>query len=304
MEQRIVTVLLLVAATLGFTGCATVKRTAVNQLGDALAAGGTTFAADNDPELIKSAAPFSLKLMESLLAESPRHRGLLLAAAGGFTQYAYAYVQQEAEELATVDAAAALAARLRARRLYLRARDYALRGLEAAHPGFLATLRAEPSAAAAHLGPADVGFAYWAAVSWAAAIAILKNDAALIGDLPLVDTLAGRALVLDEAWDHGASHTFFISYELTRPGGTAAGARAHFARVRELTSGAQAGPFVALAQSVAVGEQNRAEFLSLLQAALAIDPDARPEWRLANLMMQHRARWLLAHVDDYIASNE
>ena len=53
------------------TGCSTIKHTAVDTLGDALAAGGTTFSADDDPQLIAAAVPFSLKLMESLLAERP-----------------------------------------------------------------------------------------------------------------------------------------------------------------------------------------------------------------------------------------
>ena len=81
------------------SGCSSIQRLAVNKLGDTLAAGGTTFAADDDPELVKAAVPFSLKLMESLLNESPKHRGLLFATASGFTQYAYAFVQQEAEEI-------------------------------------------------------------------------------------------------------------------------------------------------------------------------------------------------------------
>ena len=107
------------------------KRVAVNKLGNALAAGsGTTFSSDNDPELIAAAAPFSLKLMESLLAESPNHRGLLLAVSSGFTQYAYLAVQEQADEAETHDIAAATALDTRARLLYLRARDYGLRGLE------------------------------------------------------------------------------------------------------------------------------------------------------------------------------
>ena len=78
--------------SLAGSGCS-IKRLAVNKLGNALASGGTTFAADDDPELVKAAAPFSLKLMETLLAENPRHEGLLLASASGFTQYAFAFVQ-------------------------------------------------------------------------------------------------------------------------------------------------------------------------------------------------------------------
>src|SRR4051812_45695433 len=84
-------------AVLG-SGCS-IKRLTVNKIGNALASGGTTFASDDDPELVKAAAPFSLKLMESLLAESPKHERLLFAASSGFTQYAYAFVQEDADEL-------------------------------------------------------------------------------------------------------------------------------------------------------------------------------------------------------------
>src|SRR5262245_13887461 len=69
-------------------GCS-IKKMVVNKLGDAFAQGGATFASDDDPELIKAAVPFSLKLMESLLNENPRHKGLLFATASGFTRYAY-----------------------------------------------------------------------------------------------------------------------------------------------------------------------------------------------------------------------
>src|SRR5258705_10221109 len=78
------------------SGCS-VKKYAINKLGDALSGSGTTFASDDDPELIKAAVPFSLKLIESLLAESPDHQGLLLAACSGFTQYSFAFVNQDAD---------------------------------------------------------------------------------------------------------------------------------------------------------------------------------------------------------------
>src|ERR1700733_252839 len=90
-------ILLRLALSAGGSGCS-IKKIAVNKLGDSLASGGDTFASDDDPDLVGEALPFSLKLMESLLAESPRHRGLLLAASSGFTQYAFVYVQVPAEE--------------------------------------------------------------------------------------------------------------------------------------------------------------------------------------------------------------
>ena len=144
-----------------------VKRIAVNKLGNALASGGSTFTSDGDPELVRDALPFSLKLIESLLAESPRHQGLLFAAASGFTPYAYAFVQQRADEIEDRDLDRATAMRIRARRLYLRARDYGIRGLEVTHPAFGSQLRRDARVAVLVATLKDVPLLYWTAAPWA-----------------------------------------------------------------------------------------------------------------------------------------
>jgi predicted anti-sigma-YlaC factor YlaD len=290
---------MLCLALLG-AGCSA-KRFAVNKVGDALAGSGSTFASDDDPELIKAAIPFSLKLMESLLAESPRHEGLLLATSRGFTQFAYAFVQEDADETESKDLAAAEEMRGRARRLYLRARNYGLRGLDVRHKGFEKALRTDPRKAVAVTTVKDVPLLYWTAASWAAAISLSKDKPDMIAEMPFVEALMNRALALDEAFDHGAIHTYFISYEMGRSGGTgdpAARARRHFERALALSGGQQASPMVAFAEAVCVQKQDLKEFESLLQRALAINPDARPEWRLANLVLQRRAKWLLARTDE------
>ena len=286
---------------MGLSGCASLKHTAVNRLGDALAAGGSGFATDDDPELIKAAAPSSLKFIEGLLAESPDHRGLRLAAASGFTQYAYAFVQEEADELESTDIAGADVLRTRARRLYLRARDHGLHGLAAAHKDFAAGLRRDPRAAVRSCTTADVPLLYWTAVSWAAAIAIKKDRPDLVAELPQAEAMIDRALELDERFDHGAIHIFLITYEMARADGAgdaAARARTHYDRALALGGGSEAGPMVAFAESVCLPQQDRAQFEKLLRAALALDPDAHPESRLVNLVMQRRARWLLSRTDD------
>ena len=101
---------------------------------------------------------------------------------------------------------------------------------------------------------------------------------------------------LDADFDHGALRTFLIGYEMSRPNAAADAeqrARAHFARAVELSGGRQAGPYVSLAESVCVEKRARREFEALLRQALQVDADARPEWRLANLVMQRRAHHLL-----------
>jgi predicted anti-sigma-YlaC factor YlaD len=280
-------------------GCS-VKHIAVNKVGDALAGSGTTFASDDDPELIKAAVPFSLKMMESLLDENPRHQGLLLATSRGFTQFAYAFVQEDADETEDKDLAAAEEMRGRARRLYLRARNYGLRGLDVRHKGFQQALRANANKAVSLTNAKDVPLLYWTALSWAAAISLSKDNPALIGEMPCVEAMMDRALALNEAFDYGAIHVYFINYEMGRSGGTGdpvTRARQHFERALELSGGQQAGPMVTFAEAVCVQKQDLKQFESLLKQALAIDPNAKPEWRLANLVMQRRAKWLLSRTD-------
>lgn len=298
--------LLAIPFCLAVSGCS-VKKIAVKKLGDALAQSGTTFSSDSDPELVRDALPFSLKLIESLLAESPRHRGLLVAASSGFTQYAYAFIKQEADVAEPVDFDRAMKMRARARGLFLRARDYGLRGLEVSHRGFGAALNQDPLQAVQMARRDDVALLYWTAASWGLAITLSKNEPALIADQPVVEALVDRALALDETFDAGAIHAFLISYEPARqgaPGDPLERARKHFDRAMELSGGYQAGPLVALAESVALARQDRKEFQSLLDRALAVDVAVKPEYRLANLVMQQRARWLLERIDELFLPSE
>ena len=283
--------LLVGAATVVLTACS-IRNLAVDKVGNVIAGGGITFASDDDPDLVGDALPFSLKFIESLLAERPQHRPLLLAAASGFTQYSYGWVDGKADELALTDVAGAEVLQRRARRLYLRARNYGLRGLGTT-PG---ELRADPEMLRG-VKREEVPFLYWTASSWALAIARSKDEPETVADLPIVEALIARAEELDPDWDHGAIDGFLITWEASRDHATAA--RAHFERAVRLSNGQLASPYVALAEGVCVPAQNREEFRQLLGRALTIDVDARPEWRLQNIIARRRAEWLLARTGDY-----
>jgi len=290
--------LVALALALAASGCS-VRNIAVNSAADALASSGSGFSSDDDPELIRAAAPFSLKLMESVLAEAPRHTGLLAAASSGFTQYSFAFVQLDADEIEGRDVAAARALRNRARALYHRARDYGLRALEVRHPGFRAQLATDARPALARLSRDDAVPLYWTTVASAAAISLSKDSPSAIAGLRVVDLMVERLRELDLDMDRGTLHTFLISYEMGRPGARnpEARARLHFEQALRLSDGQKAGPYVAYAESVCVALQNRREFVAMLERATAIDPAARPEWRLDNAVMQRRARWLLTQAD-------
>jgi predicted anti-sigma-YlaC factor YlaD len=292
--------LVLVFLTSSLSACS-VRKFAVNKLGDSLANGGATYASDNDPEFIGQAVPFSLKLIEGLLAESPDHRGLLFAAASGYTQYSYVYIQLPAEETETSDVGKSAVMRDRARNLYLRARDFGLHGLDTKHPGFSASLHGNPIQAVRTAKVKDVPLLYWTAASWGAAISISKDHPELVADQLQVQALIDRAYQLNPDYNYGTIHQFLITYESARQGvkgDYAERCKLHFDRSVKLTDGQMAAPYVAYAESVSIQKQNRAEFESLLRQALAINPNARVEWRLSNTVMQRRAAWLLSREDD------
>ncbi len=217
--------LILIIAGLALGACS-VKRTAVNIIGDALSGGGGVYASDGDPDLIRETVPSALKTYESLLD----------------------------------------------------GRDWA--------------------AALAMTDGQDVAFLYWAGAAWAGALSAAKDDLGLIAELPTAAALVGRVLELDEAYEQGAAHEFFVSYEGGRPGGSVEKARMHYRRALALSGGTRASVHLALAEAVTIQEQNLAEFRALVAAVRAVDLDQAPQLRLVNTLAQRRARWLELRIPD------
>ncbi len=290
--------LALTLLTLLGTGC--LKNIATGALADALS-GGSGLSTDDDPELVRDAAPFGLKTMESVFKEQPKHVGLITSLASGFTQYAYAFVQQDADadELAG-KSSSARPKRERAKKLLLRARDYGLLGLELKSPGITEKLKSmkdlDPALAA--LKKEDLPLVYWTAAAWALAIGNGKEDMGLVSQLPAPEALMLRALALDPDWEKGTVHEFFVSYLPSKPGGSEQKAREHFERAQALHGGTHLGMYLSWAEGVLVQQQKREEFTAMLQKVLAFDVNLAPENRLANTIAQRRAKLLQANLDD------
>ena len=289
----------LVAASLLVSGCS-VRSMAVNKIGDALANTGSNFASDEDAELVGDAIPFGLKTMEGLLESAPKHEGLLLSASSGFVQYAYGWVQMEGDRVEATDLARATELRERARKLFLRAREYGLRGLEVDSPGLREALARDPKLALARTKKEHVPLLYWTAMGWAGAMSLKVNDYEVSADQPIVEALARRALELDEGWGLGSIHEFFVSWESARStiGGSVERAREHYEKALLFSKGRRAFPYLTYAESVSVARQDKAGFRELLEKALAIDVSRPDDQRLANLLAQKRARWQLGRLDE------
>lgn len=291
--------LLALAASLSLGGCS-LRKLAVGAIADSLAGGGGTFASDEDPELIGQALPFALKTVESLLEADPGNTKLLLFACQGFTQYAFAYVETPAAELEATDYQGAKAQRVRALKLYLRARGYCFRAFDARFPGGSALLLKYPAQALAPATRQDVPLLFWTAGSWGSAIAAGSDRPDLVVDWPAARALLERALALDPDWDRGSLHEAMVVVEglPEAMGGSAERAWTHWQRALELSRGERASTYVTWASNVSLRKQDRVEFLDLLGKALEIDADKVPAERQANLLQQRRARFLLSRVDE------
>jgi hypothetical protein len=289
------------AATLAvLLGGCSIRKTAVNKFGNALAESSANFAGDDDLELIGDAIPFGLKTMEGLLEEAPRHRGLLLACTSGFVQYAFGWVQMEADIVEAKDFQRATELRARAQKLYLRAREYGLRGLELDAPTLRSDLQRDPRAALARMKTKDVPQLYFTTLAWAGAISLKVNDSELSADQKVVEALARRALELEPCFNLGSIHEFFVSWESARSsiGGSLDRAREHYEADLACAQGRRAFPYVVFAENVSVAKQDKAQFKELMEKALAFDVSQKNAERVANLLAQKRARFQLGRIDE------
>jgi len=279
------------------------KQMAIDTVIDSLSGdAGSVFTGDDDPQLIADALPFSLKLYEALLTQSPEHEGLLFTTGMGFIMYANAFVQTPSDQLPDIEFEKRSEMRARAKKLYLRGRDYLLDALEVRYPGFKeAALFGDVSEHLAATEDEDVAYLYWCGAGWFGAISIDSFDMRLGMTRDNAIALVNRAFEIDETWGDGTIHEFYISYYGALPvmlGGSEEKARYHFERAVELSKGQKPGPYVSLATAVSIKNQNVVEFRELLNTALEIENDD-PDSRLVTIITQDKARWLLEHIDDF-----
>ncbi len=310
MKKSFFSVTCLVLFALIVCPACSIKKLAMNQVANALTGSGssTVFTGDNDPELVGDALPFAIKMYESLMVANPRHQGLRLQTGSLYIMYANAFLQTPATMLPEEEYQKQEFAYQRAKNLYLRGRDIILVCLENKYPGLGEALQKRNyEKALERTTRKDAPLLYWAGAGWLGAYAIDAFDMDLGVTLPAAAALIERVYRLDPDYAAGALHEFYILYYGSLPeymGGNLKKAREHYDRALAISGGRSATPYLSLATSVTVKEQNLEEFKALLHKALAIDPEVVPENRLVNILNQRKARWLLDHADDYFLTDE
>jgi hypothetical protein len=311
-----------------------INRVATKIVADALTGNrnGSVFTTDDDPEFIAEALPFTLKVFESLLLSDSNNIDLIEATAGGFISYANGFLQSPAEllEYDQLDEKDMLLTRAGA--MYRRGGSYASRGLELINPGFdIWFNNGNWDSAFINLNADAVPFLYWKAAAIMGEFSVDSFNPGLMLTIPGAVALIVRALEIEEDYNQGALHDLLIAvfgnvpvsliYRTTDTNSSysvigvletyyaAAGALLsnmttddqvlfHLELSVRFSDGLKASPYVS-ASSIFIKNQNSAEFKSMLNKALDIDLDIKPENRLMNIISQRKARWLLDHIEDY-----
>lgn len=311
------------------SGCS-LNQYALRKVADAISADNSNYAKDNDLETIRLASPFGLKLMEQLFATLKDHKQLPVALAAGWTQYVFIFIQQELnhaqQEITNLESILSQESKNaivkerteekkisqewkrdtlkeRAKRLLIRARDFALTALEQRHKGIrellLAGTISSAQKAALLLKKDDVPIIYWTIASW---LLFISDDHCIDGFLFLdtsVDSLLKRALELDPNYNHGVIHDLSMSRLAETSSGDQASIDSHYQAALTLSQGKRLLLKVSYAEGM-LKEKNHPQYVKMLTEVINTDIESEDEgWRnnrLANTVAKQRAQWLLKQV--------
>jgi hypothetical protein len=302
---------LIVCLSLGLpvAGCSGfVHRFTVNSTAPVLKAGSAAMESESDVRIAREALPTNLKTIEAFLVTVPDQPDLLEVLAQGYTQFAFAFLEDDLEKLPADESSPERQALIeRCTNLYDRAYGFAVH---------LASLTDERIVGALKQGDAGVldgvlkkkfddadegpGI-YWAGLAMGSAINLHKDDMDRIAGLPKVIALLERAhAIAPEYFHHGPAMALGVVYAAQGKavGGNPERSKQMFEEVIKATNGKFLMAKVLLARFYATVTQDRPLFEKTLNEVLATPSDVWPEQRLANELAKRRAARYLAQVED------
>lgn len=288
-------------------GCS-MKNLAVDQTADILKDAAKGFNAEPDPELAKQAGPGLLKTTEGFLLVRPENEDLLNINAESFCGYAFAFVEDEMEQVPDSDPRYE---RLRtsATSLYRRCEGFGRRLLalydDDVFPKALDTTPDQLKAALKKIvddkDTDAVPGLFWTGLGLASRININRDDVNAVGDLPKAVALMEAVAALDPKFYNGGANLtlgLVLSSQGKALGGNPELGRQKLEEAFQSTGGKFLMTRVMTARIWAVTAGNRAEFEKLLNEVIAAPDDLWPAQQLPNTIAKRKAARYLKQIDE------
>jgi hypothetical protein len=275
-------VLLLCALSAMVTGCAgMLTQTLPKNLSQAILD-------QDDPEIVRAAAPAYLLLLDGLIKNDPENQGLLTSAADLYGAYATVFVDDPE----------------RARHLTSKALGYARSAVCIDHPR-LCTKKVLPYDAFMTVlkdtDKADVPQLYSFGAAWANWVQTHSDNWQALADVAKIDAIMKRVAHLKKGYQHGRAYLYLGIFDTRLPpamGGKPEEGRAHFEKAIALSKGRDLIDKVEFARRYARLVYDKKLHDSLLKEVLAANP-VEEGLTLSNILAQQQARQLLATSNEY-----
>ena len=241
-----------------------------------------------DMDLVRDAMPAGLIQLDGLIEASPDNSAFLVRGAEAYNGYSFVFVEDHD--------------RSRARLLYHRAFNYALRALKqnkAFADAFDGPLP-EFEKALGSFGKADVPALFWAANSWLSWVGTNVDDPEIFLAIPKIRLMLKRSVELDETYKYGAAHAILGVLHAARPpafGGEPEMAKAAFDRAFEISDRRVLLFYLSYAQHYAYQIQDRQLYEQTLQTIIDAPDDLLPEAAFINAAAKRKAKRLLKNIE-------
>ncbi|MBW2469858.1 MAG: hypothetical protein JRE62_11200 [Deltaproteobacteria bacterium] len=243
----------------------------------------------SDLRVIREGMPAYLMLIDGMVEAAPNNARLLITAAQAYASFASAFIEDADKDYALV--------------LFAKAKDYGLRALE--NRGLKDPASGpfnEFEAAVNRLGKDDVPYMFWTGTCWGSWIRLNLGSIAAVAELPRVEALMKRVLVLDEQFYYGGPHLFMGILFASRPqiaGGDLNKAHYHFKKALAFSQDVFLMTRVYFASHYARKTLDKELFTASLQKVLDTPADMVAQLTLLNTVAHHKAQELLAQADDF-----
>ncbi len=243
-------IFLILLVLTSFQGCS-LRTRVIEEFAEMAEAGMGAFEADDDLGLVEKAFPANIKLLETLLASSPKNGRILTLLAKMYGSYSFLFFEPalEAAKL-DVDYPGPLVdsgwkndvhhLKPVLDRYYLKGSEYALRALEINHEKCREQLKnvAAVDAFFKSLNQEDVPALFWYGFNLGGYVNLNMDSVKALSMAFLAEKAMQRVIELDPGYYHGGAHLFLMAYYGGRSpmmGGNPDASLAHYQEVKALT---------------------------------------------------------------------